>query len=256
MTGHRPVVLCLSGHDPTGGAGVHADIEAAGRLGCHAATVITALTVQDTRNVRRILPQAPADFLEQARTLVADLPIAAIKIGLLGSAGIAEAVVELLDELPGAAVVLDPILAAGGGRELASAELESVIRQRLLSRCTVATPNTPEARRLAGRETLEEAVRQLLAWGCPNVLLTGAHEEGEVVTNRWYSAAGVVARDWPRLPAVYHGSGCTLAAALAALLARGRPLPEAVGEAQHFTWNALKGGFAAGRAQWLPDRWG
>jgi hydroxymethylpyrimidine/phosphomethylpyrimidine kinase len=250
-----PVVLSLSGHDPTGGAGIAADIETLGRLGCYPCTVVTALTVQDTSNVVRLLPQQPADFLEQARTVLRDLPVAAVKIGLLGSAELAGAVAELLlGEAAGLPVVLDPILAAGGGRNLSNEDLIQAIRERLLPLATVATPNIPEARRLAGLEDADSAARALLALGCPNVLLTGAHADAAEVVNRLYSAAGVEALAWPRLPGDYHGSGCTLAAAVAAGLAQRLPVGTAVAAAQEFTWNALDRAFALGGGQKLPNR--
>ena len=254
MTHPPPVVLCLSGHDPTGGAGLQADIETLRRLGCHPATVVTSLTAQDTRNVRRVYPQEPECFLEQARMLMADLPPAAIKIGLMGSAGIADAVAELIDEAGPMPVVLDPILAAGGGRPLAGEALLQSLRSRLIPRATVVTPNTPEARRLTGVESPDECARALLAMGCPNVLLTGAHEAGEDVVNRWYHERGRVDGRWPRLPHTYHGSGCTLAAALAGGLARGLTMAAAVDRAQRRAWEALRDGYALGRGQWLPRR--
>ncbi|BBL73071.1 bifunctional hydroxymethylpyrimidine kinase/phosphomethylpyrimidine kinase [Methylomagnum ishizawai] len=250
-----PVVLNLSGHDPTGGAGIQADIETQCRLGCHPCTVITALTVQDTHNVLRVLPQAPEAFLEQAKLVLADLPVAAIKIGLLGSVDIAWAVAEVLELAgPGIPVVLDPILAAGGGQDLAGDGLIEAVRTRLLPHCTLTTPNTPEAQRLTGLDEAGAQARALLDLGCRNVLLTGGHEDGPELVNRWYSAQGITGYRWPRLPGTYHGSGCTLAAASAAGLALGLTMEAALREAQGFTWQALSRGFRPGGGQWLPWR--
>jgi hydroxymethylpyrimidine/phosphomethylpyrimidine kinase len=249
-----PVVLCLSGHDPTGGAGLQADIEALRALHCHPATVVTALTMQDTCDVKQIYPQNPKNFLAQARCLTADLPVAVIKIGLLGSADIAEAVVSLVNEMGPLPVVLDPILAAGGGHSLASDRLMRVLVSQVIPRSTVVTPNTPEARRLSGRQEPDDCASALRAMGCPHVVLTGAHEDGQEVVNRWYSEAGRIDSRWPRLPESYHGSGCTLAAALAAGLAQGLAMAEAVALAQRFTWEALRQGYAVGRGQRLPQR--
>jgi len=253
---HPPVVLCLSGHDPTGGAGVQADIETLSRLGCHACTVVTALTAQDTTNVRQVLPQHPADFLNQARLVIADLPVAVVKIGLLGSADIAHAAVELLrGELAGVPAVLDPVLAAGGGQALAREDLIRAIQRELLPLSFVLTPNIPEARQLAGGlETPDDCAAQLLRLGCKHVLITGAHAEGGDVVNRLYGAYGSSAWHWQRLPHEYHGSGCTLAAALAAGLAKKLDVEEACRQAQQFTWSALKSGYALGKGQWLPNR--
>jgi hydroxymethylpyrimidine/phosphomethylpyrimidine kinase len=254
MTRKPPVVLTLSGHDPTGGAGIQADIETISRFGCHPCSAITALTVQDTHNVCKVLPQKAEDFLEQARTVLEDLPIAAVKIGLLGSVDIVRAVHELLKAADGIPVVLDPILAAGGGASLASGALIEALRQTLIPRATVLTPNSPEARKLTGMEDLDDCARGLLDLGCPNILLTGTHEDDNEVINRLYRTSGTKTYLWPRLPGSYHGSGCTLASAVAALLARDRDIESAASEAQEFTWQALNHGFQLGSGQWLPNR--
>jgi hydroxymethylpyrimidine/phosphomethylpyrimidine kinase len=250
------VVLCLSGHDPSGGAGIQADIESLHAIGCHPCTVITALTVQDTRDVRRVLPQQAACLLEQAAAVVEDLPVAAVKIGLLGSAELASAVARLLASLAPVPVVLDPVLAAGGGGELASAELLERLRCELLPLATVLTPNAPEARRLAGLDgPLDRCAEVLLAAGCGHVLITGTHEaEGAEVVNRLYHRNGSRRWTWPRLPHSYHGSGCTLAAALAGFLALGHGVEAAAIEAQAYTWQALAAGRRLGRGQHLPAR--
>jgi hydroxymethylpyrimidine/phosphomethylpyrimidine kinase len=249
-----PVVLCLSGHDPTGGAGVQADIEALRRTGCHPATVVTALTAQDTRDVRRVLPQNPDDFLEQARLLLDDMPVVAIKIGLLGSAAIAEAVDQLLGAAPSVPVVLDPILAAGGGHPLAGNELLSSLTRFLLPRVNVLTPNTVEARQLTGQTSPDDCAAALLASGCRHVLLTGTHEDSDQVINRWYGPDGCIESRWTRLQGSYHGSGCTLAATLAGGLARDLPMAEAVSMALRLTWESLREGYAVGRGQLVPRR--
>ena len=251
-----PIVLCFSGHDPTGGAGVQADIETINRLGCRPCTVVTALTAQDTVNVSAVLPQQPDAFRLQARLLISDLPISAIKIGLLGSAAIAKAVVQLLlNELAGIPVVLDPVLAAGGGKALAREDLLAIIRQELLPLTTVCTPNIPEAWQLAsGVASLDECALELMRLGCQQVLLTGTHDSAGEVVNRLYGPSGMQSWNWPRLPHDYHGSGCTLAAALAAGIATGMTVEDACLQAQQFTWSALASGFALGKGQWLPRR--
>lgn len=251
-----PIVLCFSGHDPTGGAGLQADIETLIHLGCHPCTVVTALTAQDTRNVHQVWPQPPDDFLTQARLLVADLPPAIVKIGLLGSAEIAYTVAGLLtNELVGVPVVLDPVLAAGGGKPLAKEDLLIAIREALLPLCEMLTPNIPEARQLAdGLESPDDCAARLLALGCKQALITGTHSESSEVVNRLYSLQGTLAWHWPRLPHEYHGSGCTLASALAAGLARGLNVEDACLQAQQFTWGALDHAHALGKGQCLPNR--
>ncbi|MDT8407514.1 MAG: hydroxymethylpyrimidine/phosphomethylpyrimidine kinase [Methylococcales bacterium] len=251
----RPVVLSLSGHDPTGGAGIQADIEAIGALGGRALSLVTALTEQDSVNVFRIWPQSPDALRRQAKTLLSDMAVSVVKIGLLGDAEIARVAAEIVETLPKALVVLDPVLAAGGGTELASAELLTVIRQRLLPKTTLLTPNSPEARRLAGHDNLTTCARWLLERGCRAVLLTGGHEQDDRVCNRLYqSDKPTQTWHWPRLPECYHGSGCTLAAAVAAALASGDDLPSACGRGQAFAWEALAQAEPVGAGQWLPWR--
>jgi hydroxymethylpyrimidine/phosphomethylpyrimidine kinase len=248
------VVLCLSGHDPTGGAGVQADIEAVRALGAHPCSLITALTAQDSENVVAVYPQDPESFLAQGLLVLKDLDVAVIKIGLLGSHLIARKVVELIATAGNVPIVLDPVLAAGGGADLAGDMLVSVVRQEILPRSTWVTPNVPEARRLAGCSDLTVCAERLMALGAKNVLVTGTHEESASVVNRWYGPSGMKAWEWPRLPGDYHGSGCTLASALAAALAMGDTADVAASKAQALTYQALKSAYPLGRGQWFPDR--
>lgn len=251
-----PIVLIFAGHDPCGGAGIQADIETLASHQCHACSVITALTVQDSRNVTRIITQKPQDILEQTETLLADLSVAAVKIGLIGSLENVKTINSLLSAHPDLPVVLDPVLAAGGGRQLADRALTQAITEQLVPLATVITPNSHEARQLTERQSLSDCARQLLASGAKTVLITGTHEPSSSVENLFFSADGQSETfSFTRLPHSYHGSGCTLASAVAGLLAHGLDPLSAVGEAQEFTWNALNAGFRPGRGQHLPDRY-
>ncbi len=250
-----PIVLSISGHDPCGGAGIQADIEAIAAGGGRAATIITCLTDQDTRNVYGLTP-VPAELMEQqANSVLSDLPVAVIKIGLIGSAETAAHIATLIEDHPSIPVVLDPVLAAGGGTELAGQELIRTLRTQLLPRVLLATPNSVEARRLTGEEDLDRAAQQLLDLGCKNLLLTGTHEPGGNVVNRLYTSdCETVSWRWPRLEGEYHGSGCTLASAVAVRLARGLSMRQAVERAQRYTWDALSQAERPGRGQALPTR--
>ncbi|MDT4288280.1 hydroxymethylpyrimidine/phosphomethylpyrimidine kinase [Methylomonas sp. MO1] len=255
MSRNRPVVLCFSGHDPSGGAGVQADIEAIVSHQCHAASVITALTEQDSRNVNKLIPQQPAEVINQAQTLLADFKVSAFKIGLIGDAGVAEAIAQILRQHPAIPVVLDPVLAAGGGTVLAGQQLLDVIVEQLLPLTTLLTPNSEEARRLSEQNDLGDCGRFLQSKGAEYVLITGTHESSELVHNRLYMPENLQETfNWERLPHSYHGSGCTLASASAALLAQGLDVFTAVSEAQEFTWQSLAAAYRPGQGQYNPDR--
>lgn len=259
-----PVVMTLAGNDPSGGAGIPADIETLISLGCHPAPVLTALTVQDTHNVQMLLPINPDQVLAQARAVLEDMPVTAFKIGVIGSAENAVALRALFAAYPDIPVVLDPVLAAGGGTELANAALMEAIQSLLLPLTTVLTPNSVEARRLAPEaDTLAACAMALLARGCRYVLITGGHESeppDEVVNTLYGNNRLLETWRWPRLPDRYHGSGCTLASAIAALLAQGQvphsepSIHSAIHRAQHYTWRSLRAGYRSGGGQLLPNR--
>jgi hydroxymethylpyrimidine/phosphomethylpyrimidine kinase len=251
-----PVVLVFAGHDPSGGAGIQADIEALASQGCHAATVITALTVQDTRDVQDFRPLDAVELIAQARAVLEDMPVAAFKLGMLGSVENIEAIHTILNDYPEIPVVFDPVLASGGGTGLGGPELIQAMQVLLLPMTTVLTPNSPEARALArGADTLDACALSLLDAGTDYVLVTGTHEDSRHVDNRLYHEDRLLETfTWERLPGSYHGSGCTLASSLAGLLARGLDPFAAAHEAQDYTWNALRQGYRPGLGQQLPNR--
>ena len=255
MRDPRPSVLCLSGHDPGGGAGIQADIETVLSLGGHAVSLITAHTVQDSTNVIRVQAADPALLREQATVVLADVKVHAIKIGLLGDAEQIDFVAGLVRQI-GAPVVLDPVLRAGGGAPLVSETLIGELRRLLLPLTEVLTPNAAEARRLSAAEDgLDAAGAALLALGVRNVLVTGGDEPGESVVNRWYRRDGSPRSfSWPRLPGPFHGAGCTLASAIATLLARGLPVGAALADAQAYVHASLQRAHAPGRGRRIPGR--
>ena len=251
----KPVVLCLSGHDPSGGAGIQADIETIASHQCHAASVITALTEQDTNNVKKILPQSAPDIISQARTILEDLQVKAIKIGLIGHVETAKAIHTIINEYSALPVILDPVLAAGGGKVLSNGELIDTITELLLPRTTILTPNSIEARQLAKLDDLQHCGTKLLELGCEYVLITGAHEQSAVVSNQLFNKKQCIETyNWDRLPHSYHGSGCTLASSIAAMIAHGLEVETAMLEAQEYTWNSLSTGFQPGKGQYIPNR--
>lgn len=267
MPSQLPVVLTFAGTDPTSGAGLQADLLTLASLGCHPVSVVTAVTVQDTAGVDDFLPLDAVWIADQARAVLEDMPVAAFKIGMLGSVETVAAVAEILSDYPDVPVVLDPVLSSGRGDELANEELIDAIKDLLIPQTSILTPNSVEARRLAEAEFdeagedsdddpgLEECAERILDLGCQFVLITGAHEQTAQVTNTLYGHENLSqAISWDRLPGSYHGSGCTLASAIAAFLAQGMPVDEAVKSAQEFTYETLRFGYRPGMGQFIPDR--
>ncbi len=251
MTPMRRTVLVFAGADPSGGAGIAADIVAIAAQGAHALPVITALTVQDNDRVFGVEPVAPELLRRQAQALIDKMAIHAVKIGIPGSAANAAVIAQLIAQLrlarPHLPVVLDPVLASGHGDVLSRDDAVLALAPLLLV-TTVIVPNGPEALALGGAE-------YLLAQGCENVLVTGGHGEGEVIVNRWFDAEGREhAWRWPRLPGEFHGSGCTLASAIAARLAQGVPMQEALDGAQRYCHAALSDAYAIAPGQLMPQR--
>lgn len=236
----RPVVLCFSGLDPSGGAGLQADIETIAALGGHAAVVCTALTIQDSQQVYGF-EAVPAGLVrQQAEAVLADLPVAVIKLGMLGSGAVAGVIADMIRQHPQIPVVLDPVLAANSGGNLASDDLAQGLLH-LFPLATLITPNSVEARRLAQTDNLDDAVNILFRQGARNILLKGGHEPGTGILNRLYRGQELLRESrTQRLAGEFHGSGCTLAAAIAAGLATGLDLPEAVAGAEAFVAHALQ----------------
>lgn len=260
-----PLVLTFAATDPTGGAGIQADILTLASMGCHPLSVVTAVTVQDTAGVDAVLPMDADWVADQARSLLEDVPVAAFKLGMLGSVEIIAAIAEIISDYPDIPLILDPVLTSGRGDQLADEEMVAAMIELLLPETTLLTPNSLEARRLAMDEdneeegfespTLSECARRIVKAGCEYVLITGTHENTPTVINTLYGSHGQIRADkWDRLPGSYHGSGCTLASALAANLACGMSIEEAVQEAQDYTWRALAAGFRPGMGQYIPDR--
>ncbi len=251
-----PIVLSFSGNDPTGGAGIVADIETLASMGCHCAPVITALTVQDSVNMSRFDAVEMDLLIEQARAVLEDMPVSCFKIGMIGSEEAAVAIHSILMDYPGIPVVLDPILRAGGGTQIADEDLVEAMVELLFPLTTVLTPNSLEARHLAHEaDTLDACAHELLDMGCEYVLLTGTHETTPEVVNTLYGNNRLMEKfSWGRLAESYHGSGCTLASAIAGMLAHGVEPFEAIHDAQDFTWQSLKNGYRLGMGQYMPNR--
>jgi hydroxymethylpyrimidine/phosphomethylpyrimidine kinase len=257
-----PIVLVFAATDPSGGAGLQADIMTLSSMGCHPLSCVTAITIQDTMGVEDVMPIDPEWVADQARAVLEDMPVAAFKIGMLGSIEAIAFIAEVVSDYPDIPLILDPVLASGRGDELATDEMVQGIRELLVPQTTILTPNSLEARRLAANDgddddnpDLAECAKRLVASGCEYVLITGTHENTPQVVNTLYSHDGIVRSDtWQRLPGNYHGSGCTLASAIAATIANGLSIAEGVKDAQEYTWQTLRAAFRPGMGQHIPDR--
>ena len=253
-TSAKPVVLALSGHDPSGAAGIQADIETAARTGCHCVSVITSLTTQNTSEFRDMEAQSPTRFRKRLELLTADIHVDVCKIGLIGNI---ELVAIIADYLASASVpvVLDPVLGAGIGADMAEPELIRSMIENLFPHTTVITPNLGEAFALTGCNEPIKALHTLLDLGCDTALITTADAARMEVINTWMSKAREInSYRWEKLPGMYHGSGCTLSAYIAGRLARGDAIRTAVEKAQEYTWKTLKNAHKTGKSQLHPER--
>ncbi|MCX7217277.1 MAG: hydroxymethylpyrimidine/phosphomethylpyrimidine kinase [Burkholderiales bacterium] len=250
-------VLVFAGLDPSGGAGMQADIQAISAAGAHPLSIVTALTVQDNQHVYAVHPVDPEVLRAQARALVDQgTRIDAIKIGIVGSAANAKVIADVITllratnaDLP---VVLDPVLASGHGDMLSKGDAVQALAP-LRTLATLITPNLPEASALCSAEDIDAQGRILMQYA-PHVLIKGGHGEGDVIVNRWFSADSRRDWAWPRLRGDFHGSGCTLASAIASRLAQHVPMEAALDTAQQYTQHALTNAFSIAPGQQIPNR--
>lgn len=244
MTPMRSVVLCFSGLDPSGGAGLQADIEAIGASGSHAAVACTAITVQDSQQVYSFHATPASLLTDQAEKVLADLPVKAFKSGMLGTLDNISAVRALLQThaLP---YILDPVLVANSGGSLVDdmASQSDIIAafKTLLPYATLVTPNSIELRALTGTDDLDLAAKQLCDWGAQAVLIKTGHEDTSAIENRLMVHGELVYQSiYPRLDGEYHGSGCSLASYIAGKVAQGEDVQTACQHAEVWLQHALK----------------
>lgn len=256
MNSEKPNVMCFSGLDPTGGAGLQADIETLFSAGCHTLPVATVLTVQNTQNALDLSSTDASLVVQQARAVLEDVPVHCFKIGLTGTVEVVEVLHTLLRDYPEIPVVVDPVFKAGGGFQFGSQDIVEAIRTLILPLTTVLTPNIEEIMQLApAADSVDACANELLESGCKHILVTGTHAATPDVVNKFFSAhQGLTLFTWPRLEHSYHGSGCTLAASLAGYLAHGLDLRDAIQQAQRFTWESLSHGTRIGFGQHIPNR--
>ena len=247
MNVKAPNVLSIAGSDPSGGAGIQADIKTFSALGCYGMAAVTALTAQNTRGVRG-LHVAPAEFVgAEIDAIFEDIAVDALKIGMLASPAIANLVAARLTHWGARNIVLDPVLVASSGDSLGADGLAEAIVGRLLPIARLVTPNLSEIARLTGRQEPRDALdmrragEALLARGAKAVLVKGGHLDASEALDLLVTPAAVETFRAPRVATRNtHGTGCTLASAIAAFLAHGRTLTEAVGAAKAYLGAALQ----------------
>lgn len=247
----RPVMLSVAGSDPSGGAGIQADLKTATALGVYGAAVLTSLTAQNTHGVTGIFPIPPEFVVEQYESVVSDLDVAAVKIGMLGTADVVAALAQALVRHPVAHIVLDPVMIATSGDRLVSDETVDAIRERLLPLATLVTPNLPEAAALTGDsvpsdlDAMAAAGVRLRSLGAGAALVKGGHSQGLQATDVLVDADGTMPYAADRVETTNtHGTGCTLSSGIASMLTASMPLRDAVGESKRFLTGALSSGAA------------
>jgi hydroxymethylpyrimidine/phosphomethylpyrimidine kinase len=251
----KPCVLVLAGNDPSGGAGISADIEAIAAQGAHALPVVTAITVQDNDRVFAVHPVAVQVVLEQVQALANKIPIHAVKLGIIGNqknaATLALWIRDFKQQHPPLPIIFDPVLASGHGDALAVENAVEAITP-LLNVATLITPNLPEVAQLCPNS--KQPAQQLMAYGMSDVLIKGGHGSEAMITNSWFHGDQQRDWQWPRLAGNFHGSGCTLASAIAGQLACGKSMEEALEIAQAYCHRSLENAYAIAAGQLIPQR--
>jgi len=244
---NTPIALTIAGSDSSGGAGIQADLKTFSALGVYGASALTALTAQNTQGVSAILDIDPGFVAAQIDAVCSDLAVDTTKIGMLSGPEIIETVADALARNYMDTVVLDPVMVAKSGDRLLRPEAVAALRIHLLPRVTIITPNLPEAGVLLGRDPasseieMVDAAKALLDFGCGSVLVKGGHRQARVSLDIFYDGAQLVRLTAPRVDTINtHGTGCTLSSAIAAYLARGLPLLEAVRAAKRYITRAIE----------------
>ena len=244
-----PKVLAIAGSDPSGGAGIQADLKTFSALGVYGMAVPTALTAQNTKGVRSVEMLNPDFVRAQLEAIFDDIAVHGVKIGMIGTAEIAAVIADMLEKFKPPHIVLDPVMVASSGDSLIAADTVDVIKARLIPLADVVTPNIPEAEKLLRKAVLdmEDGAKALLPLGMKAVLLKGGHLKGDESLDILAAPSFTETYSAPRvLTANTHGTGCTLSSAIAANLAKGLDLKAAVGEAKTYLTEAIKAGDTLG----------
>ena len=251
-----PIVLSIAGSDSSGGAGIQADLKAFSALGVYGATAITAITAQNTQGVNSQFALDPQMVYDQIAAVMDDIEPSVVKIGMLSNTAIVEAVAKALHDYKPSFIILDPVIVSSTGHRLLSIEAQETIKEKLIPIADLLTPNIPEMKALtdfslSSLEEKKEAAQQLFNLGAKAILLKGGHEEGEVKTDVLFVSQQTTDNGQQTLSMFTsetvvtkntHGTGCTLSSAIAAFIARGLPLEDAISEAKNYVTEAIRAG--------------
>ena len=242
-----PIALTVAASDSSGGAGIPADIKSMSALGVYSATVFTALTAQNTREVRSIFPVSLDFITEQIQTVFDDIAIDAVKIGMLGTADITETVAKALKAVGAKNIVLDPVMVAKSGDRLLDDDATLALKEYLIPMSDIITPNLPEAAEILGvaeaasHEQMQEMTRQLLSLGSKSVLLKGGHLQSDISHDVFFNGEEIFTLSSPRIKTKNtHGTGCTMSSAIASFLAKGDTMEQAVRGAKKYIAQAVE----------------
>lgn len=246
----KKIILTFAGFDPTGGAGIQADIETIAALGGHCCPIITTQTIQNTQSFIEAQP-IELDWLQkQTEHLLEDITPDAIKIGLVTDQKIVEFIATIIKKFPEIPVVFDPVLRSGNGTSLACKDLIKTFRTELLPLTTILTPNQHEAKLLSRKDNLDDAATDLIKAGCKNILSTGTDTATDQIEHHHYAQNGLInSLTCKKIPGTFHGSGCTLSSAITINLAQGLSVKTAIEQAHEFTLRAIKSGHQMGKEQ-------
>ncbi|AMX01556.1 bifunctional hydroxymethylpyrimidine kinase/phosphomethylpyrimidine kinase [Microbulbifer thermotolerans] len=255
MDTRQPVILTITHHDPSGSAGITADTETAASLGCHCTSVVSAISVGDTSELMGVAPVEDSLLVEQTRAVLEDMPVAAIKVGYLGSVENVRALHSVLHDYPDIPVIIDPDATLADKESLLAPPLWEALTSLLLPYATMACPNRREACAMAlEADVLDAMAQELLESGCRYLLLTGV-PSNQHLENRLYDERGLIRQfQWERLPSAAYGTCGTLATAIACHIAHGLTVIEAVSRSQQFTWSAIADSRRLGMGRPIPNR--
>lgn len=254
-----PLVLTIAGSDPSGGAGIQSDIKTFAALGVYGYSVLTSVIAQSSSSVLRVAPVSPTMVRAQIEVLIGESAPQALKIGAMGSAGVVREVAAAIERLKLPRPVVDPVAIASSGARLIDKRGERALRDRLIPLARIVTPNVPEAESLTGikirdRDSIRNAAVEILAMGASAVVIKGGHGSDRTRSIDLYSdGREFVEFRAPRQKKGAHGTGCAFSAAIAAHLARGASLEDAVGAAKDFVTRALSGSFKLGKGRAILD---